>query len=93
MKTIRVVSQEDRGDWNGTQINVFKKEENARACFDLLCKEAYEAFHDDYQIDRREDYMYVDDLYIYIEIGEYCFDDEDRESWDLYSCLRWKWKQ
>lgn len=91
MTKVRVVSQEDHSNWDGTQINIFKKEENARACFDLICKEAYDKYSEDYQIERRDDYMYVDDLYIYIEIFQTSFDDEDRESWDLYSYLREQW--
>lgn len=91
MKTFWIVSQEDRWDWTDTQFNVFEKEENARACFDLLCKEAYDAFHEDYQIERRDGYMYIDDVYIYIEMFQASFDDKERESWDLYSNLRKKY--
>jgi hypothetical protein len=75
MDKVRLITEEDRLDW-GTSVLVFRNEGNARAEFERRCWELKQDYAD-YTIEEYDDALYVDDVYIYLEIFSSWFEDDD----------------
>lgn len=74
MDKVRLITEEDRLDW-GTDIKLFKEEDNARAEFERRSKEL-KSDYADYPIEEHDDALYIDDVYIYLEIFSSWFEDD-----------------